>query len=342
MKKVVIIGGGFAGSTIAKALENKFDVTLVDTKDFFEFTPGILRTIVEPKHMCKIHKMYKDYLKKTKVINEEVKIVDERHVLFDGKRIRYDYLVICSGSSYKEPIKEQHVVYASRAKHLINVYNHLMRAKNVAIIGGGIAGVELASEIVCKYPEKKIILIHADKRLMHRNSEKSSKYAEYFLKNKGVEIILGEKVVTGNKNNIMTDKKREIKADIVLLCTRITPNSSFIKGKLRKSVDEKGFIDVNEKMQVQGFRNVFSAGDVNSCKVEKTAQNAEHQAKIVVKNIMALENGGELKTYNEKKTPMIISLGKWDGIFEYNNLVFTSLIPAFMKWIVERKEMMRL
>ena len=36
MKKILVIGGGFAGSYIAKKLEKKFDVTLVDTKDLKE------------------------------------------------------------------------------------------------------------------------------------------------------------------------------------------------------------------------------------------------------------------------------------------------------------------
>jgi NADH dehydrogenase FAD-containing subunit len=47
---VVIVGGGFAGAYVAKALEDCFRVTLVDNKDYFEFTPSVLRTIVEPNH----------------------------------------------------------------------------------------------------------------------------------------------------------------------------------------------------------------------------------------------------------------------------------------------------
>jgi NADH dehydrogenase FAD-containing subunit len=35
---------------VAKALEGSFRVTLIDNKDYFEFTPSVLRTIVEPKH----------------------------------------------------------------------------------------------------------------------------------------------------------------------------------------------------------------------------------------------------------------------------------------------------
>ena len=111
-KKVVIIGGGFAGLFLAESLENKFEVLLVDSKPFFEFTPGILRTIVEPEHKDKIQIMYKSILKNTSFILDYVKSVTNKKVKLDsGDELSYDYLVICSGSGYREPIKEQKVVH---------------------------------------------------------------------------------------------------------------------------------------------------------------------------------------------------------------------------------------
>ena len=62
-KKVVIVGGGFAGSHVAKSLEKYFDVFLIDTKDYFEFTPGVLRAIVEPLHIRNIQVLHNHYLK---------------------------------------------------------------------------------------------------------------------------------------------------------------------------------------------------------------------------------------------------------------------------------------
>jgi len=56
MKKVVVIGGGFAGNQIAKRLQNKFNVLLIDTKDYFEYTPGILKLAVNPDYKSKLRK----------------------------------------------------------------------------------------------------------------------------------------------------------------------------------------------------------------------------------------------------------------------------------------------
>jgi len=38
---------------------------------------------------------------------------------------------------------------------------------------------------------------------------------------------------------------------------------------------------------------------------------------------------------------LIISLGKYDGIFVYKNFVITGLIPAFLKYLVEKKTLFK-
>lgn len=53
-KKVVIIGGSFAGRRARRLLKPHFEVTLIDEKEYFEFTPSTLRCMVEPKHNKKV------------------------------------------------------------------------------------------------------------------------------------------------------------------------------------------------------------------------------------------------------------------------------------------------
>merc|ERR1719454_26003 len=49
-RRVLIIGGQFAGSFVAKDLKKHFNCTVVDAKEFFEYTPGVLRAYVKPAH----------------------------------------------------------------------------------------------------------------------------------------------------------------------------------------------------------------------------------------------------------------------------------------------------
>ena len=53
---VVIVGASFAGLFAQRALcdTGRFDVTLIDPKKYFEYTPGCLRLFVEPSHVYAI------------------------------------------------------------------------------------------------------------------------------------------------------------------------------------------------------------------------------------------------------------------------------------------------
>ena len=51
---VVIIGGSFSGLWCTRFLEDKFRITLVDAKDFWEYTPGVLRLLVDEAHVRNI------------------------------------------------------------------------------------------------------------------------------------------------------------------------------------------------------------------------------------------------------------------------------------------------
>ncbi len=338
-KRVVVIGGGFAGSYAAKELDKYFEVTLIDSKEYFEFTPGVLRTIVEPEHVRKIQVLHSHYLKFARVLVGKVMEVSKNYVLFENRKIKFDYLVIASGSSYNLPFKEQKVVVTTRAKHLRNYYNKLCRAEKILIIGGGIVGVELAGEILWRYKNKKIIIVHAKGRLIERNSIRAVNYTTKFLRGRGVEIVYNERVVEHKGGSYITDAGRVIKTDIAFLCTGITSNYAFMKKNFPLTLNEKNQIKVNNYLQLTGCDNIFVAGDVNNCDEEKTAQNAERQARIVVKNICVLDKGGKLHEYKTKVTPLVISLGKYNGIFSGEGFVFAGIVPALMKSLIEKWEM---
>jgi len=50
-RRVLVIGGSFSGLCVARDLKSHFMVTIVDAKEFFEYTPGVLRAYVKPAHL---------------------------------------------------------------------------------------------------------------------------------------------------------------------------------------------------------------------------------------------------------------------------------------------------
>lgn len=338
MKKLVIIGGGFAGSYIAKKLEKRFDVTLIDTKDYFEFTPGVLRAVVEPRHLRKIQKLHSHYLHRSRIVVGEVQKVDSEAVYVKQRKFAYDYLVISSGSRYELPFKEQNLVVASRGEHLRNVHSELEKARSVILVGGGLVAVELAGEILDHYRgQKEITIVHSGERLIERNHDLSIAYAEKYLQERGVEVLYEERVKDVVNCSCVTEKGTEIKADMVFLCTGIKPNFEFLPSEWLAG---RG-VSVDEHLMVRGTKNVFAAGDVTSIEEEKTAQTAEKQAEVVIENILNLENKKDFTKYVSKKRPMLISLGKNAAIYDDGKRVFSGWLVSWLKWGVERVEMMK-
>lgn len=337
MKRVVIIGGGFAGSTIAKKLQGRFDVTLIDNKDYFEFTPGILRTIVHPTRSRCMQVLHKDYLKKSKIIIGKVEKLGESFVVVNKKKVNFDYLVLAMGSSYIAPFKHPKLFAASRAKELAVYNRYLVDGKEVLVIGGGLVGVELAGEIGHYYCGKKMTVVASGEHLLDRMPLKAQEYAEKILKEMGTNLIFNDKVIKQTKNIFITQSGKKLKGEVGFTCVGITPNTALLS-RMTDILDERKFVFVDDNLRVKGMKNVFAGGDIVSIREEKTGQNAEKHANIIVNNIVRLDSGKQLIEYAHKSSPIVISLGPRKGILVMGNFVITGFIPAVLKWIVEKKE----
>ena len=178
-------------------------------------------------------------------------------------------------------------------------------------------------------------------KLIERNPPKAINYAEDFLKKRNVKLIFNNHIKGKIKNKWITNKGLKLNADLVFICTGITPNFDFIKKNFSYLLNYQNHIKVNGYLQVDGKQNIFAVGDVNNIVEEKTAQNAKRQAKLTLKNICNLEKNKNLEEYVPKKTPLVISLGKRKGIFVSNNFVLTGFIPSLMKDFIEFKEMLK-
>ncbi|MEK6893955.1 MAG: FAD-dependent oxidoreductase [Nanoarchaeota archaeon] len=338
MKRVVVIGGGFAGAKVAKKLNGKCNLTLIDTEDYFEYTPGILRVLVEPEHYERLHVKHKDYLADAKIVVGHVKRIDKKSVvLVGGKKVNYDYLVIASGSHYNNPIKEQDTFFATRVKHLLEANKRIQNSNKIAIVGGGLVGIELAAEIATHYDDKKISVISSGPNILERNSVKTQNYATKFLTDRGVEIIFNERIIDKDKNKLKGESGKEYPYDMVFFTVGIKPNISFMQGDFSKYAP-KG-IEVNEYLQIPQMENIFVAGDVSNIVEEKTAQTAEKHGDVVANNIIALISGKEMRKYISKKRLMVISLGRNRGVIENKGFVMTGWIPALLKACIEKMVM---
>ncbi|GAA0167032.1 oxidoreductase [Lithospermum erythrorhizon] len=189
-KCVVIVGGGVAGSLLAKNLQNFADVHLIDAKEYFEIAWAGMRCIVEPSFAERSVIKHSEYAPNATIICSAAVGVTENEVTTeDGHRTAYDYLVIATGHNDTTPATKQ-----EKLSNYQSEQEKIKAANSILIVGGGPSGVELAGEITTDFPGKKVTLVHRGSRLLEFIGEKAGKKALDWLTAKNVEVILGQSV----------------------------------------------------------------------------------------------------------------------------------------------------
>ena len=115
---MVVVGGQFAGRRASRMLRRggRIHVTLVDSKGFWEYTPGALRCLVEPKSARKMVQAQPRGTVRATAVGLESAGSDTTVTgvkLNDGSSLPADHVVIATGSSYPNPIKATHDVASS-------------------------------------------------------------------------------------------------------------------------------------------------------------------------------------------------------------------------------------
>lgn len=320
---VVVIGGGYGGVNVAKALDADLDVVLIEPKDAFVHNVGALRALVEPTFLPKIFLPYDRLLGRGRVVRDRaVEVSAHRVVLGSGESITADYVVIATGSTYPFPAKSDAHDAADAIDNYRAAYDELTRANRVLLVGAGPVGIELAGEIKSKWPDKHVTLLDlADDVLGDRFRADLRAELRTQLVDLGVELVLGEglRELPASAANelatfsVTTNTGRQITADIWFQCFGVTPVSDYLGGDLAAARRPDGFVTVGPALQVAGHDNMFAIGDVSTADA-KMAGMAGRQAKLVAENILKMVDGrDDLSAYEPFGPAIVVPIGPEGG-----------------------------
>lgn len=105
-RTIVVIGGGYGGAAVAKALESEADVVLIDPREAFVNAAASLRALTRPDWAGNMFFPFETLLRQGKVIRDRAVSVDPSGVtLASGEHVAADYVVLATGSSYAYPAK---------------------------------------------------------------------------------------------------------------------------------------------------------------------------------------------------------------------------------------------
>ncbi|KAL2210974.1 FAD/NAD(P)-binding domain-containing protein [Sarocladium strictum] len=310
-KNIVIVGFSFAGwfatRTLAQNLppNSGYRIIVVEPNSHFQFSWVLPRFCVVEGHEHKAFIPYDGFMSKIKdsvtLLQDRVVTTTPTHVVLqNGEKIPYEYLIVATGAEVKEglPSRVNHAEKAEGILRLQEIQAGIKAAKSIVVVGGGAAGVEVATDAKDLYPEKNVTIVHSRDALMNRFGKSLQDEALEGMKKLGVEVILGERVVEEDAaaGTVTLRSGRVIECDKFINCTGQKPASGMLQELSPKAIASDGHISVKPTLQVADdrFPNIYVCGDVADTKVPTpNARAAARQAAVACDNILAAMRGQE-------------------------------------------------
>lgn len=313
--KILIVGGVAGGATTAtrlRRLDEKSEIIIFDRGDYVSFAncglPYYVGNVIKTKEklLLQTPKSFKDRFNIDVRLNEEV-----IKVLRQDKKIQirkkdgtiyeenYDKLVLSPGAEPINPFKElkdEKIQTLRTVNDAIKIRDYLENnnINDVAIIGGGYIGVEMAENIRNQNKDTNITIIEKAEHLIAPLDKDMSKFVQKVLLKNNINTILKNGVQQININNDRFEIKLEkgtINVDYIILCIGVRPESNLAKDA-GLNVSEKGNIIVNKFMKTSD-ENIYALGDsiqvnnpiINTPTYIPLAGPANKQARVVANNI---------------------------------------------------------
>lgn len=351
---VVIVGGSFSGLRAQRECSGKCRVTLVDLKDYFEYTPGCLRLFIDPSHLRNVARPL-PHARNGLIVGELTSIgphaITVREPGGVDVLVNYDYLLLGTGSTYScKPISPTgaHPTLVARATAWEEAAAELRTAESVLVLGGGPVGVELAAEVAAAYPGKRITLLTSGGTLCPTLPARVGTVSATWLQNRGVRLVFHARVTRVDGTTVHLSDNSTLSADVVYPCMGGgSPNSHAVRLSFPDSLHASGRVIVDQALRVHGSNGrVFAMGDVmllpGSADL-KLGHTAELNAEVAAENALRSGHGAaRLAAYpfgavGADVPPRVfaVSLGEFSGTIAFNGLVISGVLAAVAKSVIE-------
>ncbi|KAJ8487258.1 hypothetical protein ONZ51_g4281 [Trametes cubensis] len=358
-QNVVVVGGGWAGTLIARDLSAKLDASkynliLVSDKPYFiHLIAGARFTVtaegkLEDQALVPFDKLFHNgngSVKIGKVVSVSGRAGEKggEVVLEDGERIPYAALVLATGSSWPGPL-DFPSKDADMRSHLASWRNKYEKANHVVIVGGGAVGLETAGEIRDFWPKKKVTVVHSEAQLLNDTyPDKFRRDIERRARLRGISLILGDKLdipPEGTVGVTTHNGKQLPDADLVVPAYGARPNTDFVASLGESVLTQQGTVRVDEHLEVLGHPGVFAAGDIIEWKEQKQAAKAGTHAAVVAANVVSfLEGKPYKKVYKGSYEMILIPLGRTGGA-GYLGFLWGIMLGDFFARLLKAKELM--
>ncbi|MGL4820738.1 MAG: NAD(P)/FAD-dependent oxidoreductase [Bacilli bacterium] len=343
MRQLVILGGGYGGMQLlsrllTNSLPSNIHITLIDRMpyhslktEFYALAAGTISDqhirVPFPTHP-QLRVIYDEV---TEIAMQESEIK-----LKNNASVPYDELVIALGcedkyhnvpgaDTFTESIQS---IDASRETY--RKLNNLGAHGRIAIIGAGLSGVELASELIESRPDLHVSLFDRGPHILSAFPSKLGAYVQTWFDTHRIEIVNNSNITRVSEEGLWNNETF-MPYDSVVWTAGIQPNRLVVALDVEK--DASGRVVVDPYYRIPETSNVYIIGDCAAAPFAPSAQLAEAHADHLAEVLQQQWRDGTLpqKLPKIKLKGILGSLGKKHGFGLVNEKPLVGRVPRLIK-----------
>ncbi len=343
MNKLVILGGGYGGMRILQRLlpnelPEDVEITLIDRLPYHclktEYYALAAGTAADHHLRVEFPEDARLTIKYGTI--KKVNLDEKKVELEDGDHVPYDKLVVglgCEDKYHNVPGAEEftHSIQTMGAtRRTYETINNVRPNGVVSIVGAGLSGVELASELRESRPDLTVKLFDRGDIILSMFPRKLSTYVQNWFVDHGVDVI-NKSNITKVEPGALYNHDERIDCDAIIWTAGVQPVE--VVRNLNVEKDSQGRVVLTPQHFLPTDENVFIVGDCASLPHAPSAQLAEGQAEQIVTILKKQWNGESLpeELPRIKLKGVLGSLGKKHGFGLMGERTLLGRVPRVLK-----------
>ncbi|MCJ8009449.1 NAD(P)/FAD-dependent oxidoreductase [Lederbergia wuyishanensis] len=343
MKKLVLLGGGYGNMRVLRELlpnhlPNDVTITLIDRVPYHSLKTEYYALAAGTISDQEVRVAFPEHPNLNIIYSEVTGIdLDQKQVLLSGSDpVSFDELIIglgCDDKYHDIPGADTYtysIQTIGEARDTYQKLNNLPANSIVSIVGGGLSGIELASELRESRPDLIIKLFDRGKTILSSFPERISRYVQNWFNMNGVDVV-NEANITKVEDQLLFNNDEPVHTDVIVWTAGIQPNK--IVRDLNVEKDKQGRVILTKYHNIPNYENVYVVGDCASLPYAPSAQLAEGQAEQIVTILTKRWEGKELpeEMPTIKLKGVLGSLGKKQGFGLMADRAITGRIARILK-----------